>query len=359
MKKELIKYSCIALLISASSCLNEHSNSVLSFNSENSAELLIYLEKNGDYINSGLAPSLINADEVFSGLNNYLILDLRSRNEYENGHIQGAVNISHNELSRYFFNNDLSRYSKIVMVSQTGQAAAYYCCLVRLLGFNKVYSLNFGMASWNINFARIWQENAMDSYFVNSFNDQYYSKGNFTALPSLRFSDTSTTDEKKLKERVDKLFQEGFRDNPEDTTNAYNASIPVSDLFSETDPSLNFYLICYGTESLYYSSSGAAGDPLAGFGHPPGAILYVPNEDLKTTNYLQTLPATKTLVLYSGSGQLSACASAYLRLLGYEAKSLLFGGNALIYSRMIWHSSLNDDAFSLSKVMNYPYSTGN
>ena len=65
-------------------------------------------------------------------------------------------------------------------------------------------------------------------------------------------------------------------------------------------------------------------------GHIEGAIQYTPSVDLAVDEALKTLPTDKTVVVYCYTGQNSARIAAYLRLLGYDAKSLKFGANGMI-----------------------------
>ena len=64
-------------------------------------------------------------------------------------------------------------------------------------------------------------------------------------------------------------------------------------------------------------------------GHIPGAIQYTPHEDILSTEALKTLPTDKTVVVYCYSGQTSAFTAAYLKVLGYDAKTLKFGVNGM------------------------------
>jgi rhodanese-related sulfurtransferase len=61
-------------------------------------------------------------------------------------------------------------------------------------------------------------------------------------------------------------------------------------------------------------------------------MQYTPKERIKTTVVLNTLPTDKTIVVYFWTGQTSAFLTAYLWLLGYDVKSLLFGANGMIYA---------------------------
>jgi rhodanese-related sulfurtransferase len=107
----------------------------------------------------------------------------------------------------------------------------------------------------------------------------------------------------------------------------------------------NYYIVNYWPLSHYLNP-----------GHIPGAIQYTPRVDLKSTTNLKTLPTNRTIVLYCYTGQTSGfVAAAFLRLLGYDARSLLYGANALIYDRMlaggltVWRDT---------EIMNYPFITG-
>ncbi len=90
-------------------------------------------------------------------------------------------------------------------------------------------------------------------------------------------------------------------------------------------------------------------------GHIPGAVQYTPRSDLKLGTFLRTLPTNKTIVVYCYTGQTSSFITAYLRLLGYDAKSLLYGGNGMIHDLMLTKGMTT---FKTSDIMRYPYVTG-
>ena len=93
-------------------------------------------------------------------------------------------------------------------------------------------------------------------------------------------------------------------------------------------------------------------------GHIPGSFLYY-SRDLQSSTSLQTLPPSTKIVIYSVSGQISAFVVAYLRLLGYNAKSLLYGANGYTYSRLVYDNDFfSPYVFLSSNIRNYPYVTG-
>jgi rhodanese-related sulfurtransferase len=80
-----------------------------------------------------------------------------------------------------------------------------------------------------------------------------------------------------------------------------------------------------------------------GAGHLPGAVQYTPKSTLALSQELKTLPTDKPVVVYCYTGQTSAFIAAYLQVLGYDAKSLLFGANGMMYDTMVAFNTANPD----------------
>ena len=83
-------------------------------------------------------------------------------------------------------------------------------------------------------------------------------------------------------------------------------------------------------------------------GHIEGAIQYTPQQDFALDAYLETLPTDKTIVVYCYTGQGSANLVAYLSLVGYDAKSLKYGTNAMI------HDEMTKSAWGPAMIKDYP-----
>ncbi len=102
----------------------------------------------------------------------------------------------------------------------------------------------------------------------------------------------------------------------------------------------DYYIINYWPAAEY-------SDP----GHISGAIQYTPRESIALNVDLKTLPTDKTIVVYCYSGQESAQLAPYLRLIGYDAKSLKYGTNGMIYDQM------TKSKWSNNFIMGYEYVT--
>jgi len=339
MKNLLLNILFVFGFILFNSCVEDNVAPPFTGELNPAAEMLVYFESQGDFVNSSQAPALIDAQEVYSNLSNYLIIDIRNNDDFIEGHIEGAKNIQYDSLYNYIMSIDGGSYPKIILVSKNGQSSAYFTCLLRLAGYNNVYSMKYGMASWNQFFSDEWLGALSDAVNILSYTNDDFPRNELTDLPPVTFENPSSSLPERVNSRIEKIIAEGFQS-------------------SENLPSENSsYIVCYGMMRLYYARRFIV---LEGRGHPPGAILYMdsPDFELRSGKYLQSLPTDQPICIYDYDGQQSACMTAYLRVLGYDVTSLLFGANQLFYSRMIDEPDLREYAFSSLMINNFPYVTG-
>ncbi len=74
------------------------------------------------------------------------VLDIRSAEDYEKGHIEGAENIGFKEVGKNL--DKLPKNRPIYITCYSGQTAAQILMMLRLNGYN-AYSIARGMAGWN------------------------------------------------------------------------------------------------------------------------------------------------------------------------------------------------------------------
>lgn len=277
----------------------------------NEAEVLIeYMEDPGspagDYGNSGLAIKAPSA--TYTGLvaGVVLAIDIRSADDFADGHIDGAVNMAAGAVRDYLDTEDLSAYDEIHIVCYTGQTASWLTSLLQLAGYKDVYSMKWGMSGWHSDFDK-WTSNTNSdkaTMFVATSTDKA-AEGDLPTLTT-GFEDGADI----FEARYDAVLAEGFG----------AAAVSQGDVYANLD---DYYIINYWPSEEYI-------DP----GHIDGAMQYTPNEDLQLDTYLKTLPTDKAIAVYCYTGQNSARIAAYLRLMGYNAKSLKFGANSMIWSEM-------------------------
>lgn len=333
-KIKFLFLSLLILFVVATSCKKDEDK-------VNEAQVLVeYLESANspamkDFVNTDM-PTIIAASEVktLNGTNQVYIIDIRSAADFATGYIENAHNVAVADVLTHIKGVDLTPYTKVAIVCYTGQTAGFVASLLRLMGYNKVYSMKWGMCSWNSTFAGKWNTaisngNAYASQFVSTAT----SKGAKGSLPELNTG--KSTGQEILEARVNAVLTEGFT----------NASITNATVFG----SLNTYYIVNYWPAAQYS------DP----GHIPGAIQYTPKESMKYSVDLTTLPTDKAVVCYCYTGQTSAFLAAYLRLVGYDAKSLLYGANGMIYDKMAEYNTAHPDSkmsrFTAAEIMEYDF----
>jgi rhodanese-related sulfurtransferase len=274
----------------------------------NEAKLLIdYLAQNGDYVNSREFPSLISAEPAFEALGEKtLVVDMRKPDVFKKGHIKGAVNVEMPDLPGYFSEIKPFEYDKIILACYSGQSSSYATSLLRLMGYGNVFSLRLGMSGWNPKMENKWAA-GISSKYESNLDTITYNKATAGDFPVLNTG--KTTGAEIFDARITQLF--GDYDN---------AHITADSVFANPE---KYYIINYERKDKYDT------------GHIPGAVRYKPGGTLGIITEMQTIPTDKEVVVYCGTGHNSAFVTAYLRLFGYNAKTLRFGNNAFMHKKMV------------------------
>lgn len=306
MKTKFWMLAIVALSFGVVSCDDEEDLPAI-----NESEVLIeYMEDPGspaaNYGNSGLAIKAPSATQAGIVAGKVLAIDIRSADDFAVGHIEDAVNLTAGAVRDYLDTEDLSAYDEIHIVCYTGQTASWLTSLLQLAGYKDVYSMKWGMSGWHSDFDK-WTTNTNSdkaTMFVATSTDKA-AEGD---LPNLTTGFEEGAD--IFEARFDAVLAEGFG----------AAAVSQGDVYASLG---DYYIINYWPSAEY-------NDP----GHIDGAMQYTPNEDLPLDAYLKTLPTDKAIAVYCYTGQNSARIAAYLRLMGYNAKSLKFGANSMIWSEM-------------------------
>ena len=308
-KTKILLLSVLSMLILVSSCKKDE-------------DPIIEAEELVNYIETSITPKTLAAyitaselDDKITAQTNMLIIDIRSAQKWTAGHITGAVNVPDSKLLLdYVVDNSVSMEMEIYVVCYSGQTAAWGTALLRVAGYLKAKSLKFGMSSWTtVATYDSWTSNVSDDYWDN-MDKQTASAAKPAAgnLPDLSEGFDSGAD--ILDARLDAVFAEGFG-----AICATDAGTVMGGLYDNP----NYFVINLWSEAHYL------------IGHIPDAVMYEPATDPFTMGVdLKTLPTDKTIIVYCYTGQGSAYVTAYLRLLGYDAKTLKFGANSLFYDHI-------------------------
>lgn len=244
---------------------------------------------------------IITAGDVNGSLDTYYVMDIRSQEDYDAGHIIGAV---HSSLATIV--GDAAAVEKpIIVACYTGQKASHAVVALRLSGFANAKVLKFGMGGWNSDFIGSWSSNIAD------VADGHTNWTTSVEPPLKTFDYPSLTSAYTdgaaiLKERVGVL------------TSGFNGVVNTTVLDNSGDYFINNYW------------------PVADwshYGHIAGAYRISP----LSLNNINNYDASKQVVTYCYTGQTSSMITAYLKVLGYDALSLKFGANGMVHSVMEGH----------------------
>jgi len=260
-------------------------------------------------------------------LSTYYIMDLRNQAAFDGAHLDGA--------NRVDFANILTvaatTTKPILMVCYSGQTACYATALLRMYGYPSTRALKWGMSGWNSGTAASWNNN------IGTTANGHASWSTDNVPPTNMVFDnpiisSSLTDgEAILKQRVRAVVE---------STNGFgDATVSNGDVLANPG---NYFINNYFNDTDY-----------AGFGHIDGA--YRINPLLLGDNTHLGLNPDATVVTYCYTGQTSAVLTATLRVLGYDAKSLLFGMNGMYNDNPAWTSN----KWSASVSKDYPVISDN
>ncbi len=328
--KNLIKYFSFLLIlltgiISLPSCQEDPVDQRLACEEEildldESALVAEYLEKRGDPVNCEQSCT-IDAKEVYANLDaNYYIIDIRSKNNFTAGHIEGAINLPMRKLY-YHFKEKLEpfKYDKIVLCCYSGQSASYATSLLRMLGYNNVHALKYGMSSWNSELSSRWMSKLKPTNELNLSSLVPMAVDSIYDFPTIETGKVWREDIVAV--RVEDLLRRGSK---------------LASLKSEVlDKKEDAFIIAYGDENFKKGNQVT------------GANYFEMGESLKRSEKLQNIPLNQEIIVYSANGFESAYAVAYLRLLGYDAKTVSYGVNT-------FKKQNSGDGFSVNDVHNYP-----
>jgi rhodanese-related sulfurtransferase len=300
---KILLLSLLSAFLFFASCEDEETSTPI-----NEAQILA--EHLGEFVNTDPFPAMIKSTDVNSAVltqsTDMYIIDIRDTETFNAGHINGAVNVAFGDLLTHYETNALDTKATVAIVCFSGQTASYGASLLRMLGYTNVKAMKWGMSSWNEATKGSWVSKISNAKATQMVTEAGIKNAE-GELPELNTG--KTTGEAILRARVEELFEAGFG----------TATITNADAFLNSSTN---YTVNYWGEEHY------------NVGHIPGAVQYTPKASFSFIQELNTLPTDKTVVVYCYTGQTSAFMAAYLNVLGYDAKTLLYGANGMMYDVM-------------------------
>ncbi len=281
----------------------------------------IYYE-HGNFINTKQFPPVVSAQDVLEHGHDWLLIDIRSPEAYETGHINGAYNIPKDKVLDFLTKTKkAAAYPKVVFVCYSGQLASYVTGITRYAGFDNTYVMLYGMAGWNSRFSDILKKGFGDRYMdmivkgtdkaetIPEHNEEIaIHKGiDLSKLPKLPNKLPSIL----ISERAHQLLKQA---RPE-------FLLKDDEYFPELKKDINaYYSMFYIPKPKYYAA------------HVKGSVQFTPRKDLSLDARLTEIPTDKPVVIYCKTGHTGSNVAAYLDMLGYKAKNLMFGAGGFMYS---------------------------
>ena len=311
-----MKVLLILLTLFLSGCIEDVVDSVETRFS-NSSDLITYAETRTTLFNQRNTPLLVSVDELNRNIGEYHILDIRDNFDFQSGHVQDAKNVQMKDVLNYLKEKNLSSSQKIIIISNTGQLASYVSSLLIIAGFENIYSLDGGMTYWNKLFSDEMRDAIGTSLrYIRRVRTSLSSEN--TSPPDLYYENNPKTIEEKIEERVQLLLNES-------PLNIFISTTEFDALYSVRQ---RRYV---GTFVVYAKPDELTGIERYGIiDGPISTHLFVSPSSFTSEASLLSLPTNLNIVLYSNSGQQSAYMTAYLKLLGYSAKSIRYGKSSMM-----------------------------
>ncbi|OPL14986.1 MAG: hypothetical protein AVO34_00270 [Firmicutes bacterium ML8_F2] len=249
----------------------------------------VLLEAAKDYFaktatDNNIMPPADVKEMLDSNPNSIFILDIRSAEDFEAGHIPGAVHSAWAEVGNIM--DRIPQNKPVVVTCYSGQTAGQTVAVLRMAGFDNVKSLQSGISLG-------WVEAAglpLDETGMNAAGD----------LDSV--SSPAAEKEEIIWEAAKEFFAAVASDNN---------IIPGPELNDALEANPNsFYVLDIRSADDY-----AAGH-IAGSVHSPWS---------EVSNLLEDLPSTRPIAVGCYSGQTAGQTVGVLRLLGFDAYSVQFG----------------------------------
>jgi rhodanese-related sulfurtransferase len=316
----------LTLVIIIASCSNE--KKAPAEKTDGFDKLIEYMESNGDLINSKDFPFFVSAPEVYNGLQrNYLVIDIRLIHDFDSGHISNSVNVRPDSLVKYFTNSiNANSFDTIVIVCNSGHASAFCATGMRYLGLDNVFPMKYGLSAWDSVIASNFRLKNISDLLIDKLDTTSVAKNPAGKFPIITTEFTEPYE--ILKSRLETVFSEKIGEN----------FVAIEDVLK--NPS-SYYIVSYWPSDIYNN------------GHILGAVNYEPKKSLKKSEFLNTLPTDKTIIVDCFGGNHSSFVIMYLRLLGYDAKIIIGGANAYMYS-IITEQGMAGRFFSKDDIYNFP-----
>ena len=276
-------------------------------------ELTEYMAANGMDLPAMLTDWLATASAVNADPSAYFVMDIRKKDYYfagtpdfEDGHIPGAHSVALADVVTYEAANNAGNLP-VVVACYTGHDSGHGTMALRLSGVTTAKSLKWGMSSWHSDF-NLWDSkigNAAGNY-AGSWDDS----DSTPTLPSFADSPELVSGLEDGAAILDYQITNAVVDGLNGITNSEVLAAPTA-----------FDIYTYWAKADWDVYGSIAGS----YQVTPGAF---------GLDNLDILDPSTTNVFTCWSGQTASMIAAWLNALGYDARTLKFSANGMIYDEL-------------------------
>ncbi|MCF8367555.1 MAG: rhodanese-like domain-containing protein [Bacteroidales bacterium] len=261
---------------------------------------------------------IVDVDYTIPG---YHVFDIRGAADFNAGHIKGSINVALADVV-----STAANYTDkpILVVCYTGQTAGRAVMALRLSGYSNAKVMKFGFSYWTADTYVVGGDTKSFDKWTSNVGDpavghQNWSTDASASLPVNNYPDwesNSTDGATILAERVTEML-------------AMDWSISSATILADA-PSYNIYN--FWSEADYLA-----------LGHFAGAYQIMPISI--DGDVIKAFPTSDEFEVYCYTGQTSSYTTAWLQVLGYNAKSISFGVNGLQHTALdnagkpAWHQA--------------------
>lgn len=253
---------------------------------------------------------IVETDYTIPG---YHVFDIRSSADFALGHIKDAINVPLVDV--LIKAADVGTDKPILVVCASGQTAGRAVMALRLSGFPDAKVMKFGMSYWNPQF------------------DKWTPK---IGSPAVGSSNWTTDAAATMPINNNPVWETTSTDGGEILAAAVTNMLSMEWGTSSAD-----VLAAPGDYKIYNFWSS---EDYIAFGHYVGAYQIKPIS--LANDIVNGFPQSDLFQVYCYTGQTSSFTTAWLQVLGYNAKSITYGANSLVWepldlagNKPVWHHS--------------------
>jgi len=244
--------------------------------------------------------------DVQTFIDAYDIIDIRGSQDFATSHIDGAVNSTLANI----LTAATGTTKPILVVCYTGQSAAHGVVALKLSGY-EAKVLKWGMSGWRADLATPWLANSGPVNGITAIGNTNWVTT--ATVPTVTFGDPDFTASgdgaAMLKTKVQEMLNNGFK------------GVVNTDVLT--------------TPSSYFINNFWDQADVDHYGHIDLAYRVKPLSI--SVGEMKNMDPSKTIATYCWTGQTSSMVTAYLNVIGYNAVSIKYGTNGMIYTELQTH----------------------